>query len=66
MTGETKHATHFLFNLGRTVANGKSTVSKMYQRVLPIYWAEISKDTFSFKNKANQKDLYNYQTSRFI
>ena len=46
--------------------NGKSTVSKMYQRVPPIYWAEISKDTVSSKNKGNQKDLYNYQTSRFI
>ena len=38
----------------------------MCKRVLPIYWAEISKDTFSSKNKANQNDLYNYQTSRFI
>ena len=66
MTGETKYSTNYLFNLGRTAANGKSTVSKMYKRVLPIYWAEISKDTFSSKNKANHKDLYNYQTSRFI
>ena len=66
MTGETKYSTNFLFNLGRNAANGKSTVSKIYQRLLPLYRAEISKDTFSYKNKANQKDFYNYQTSRFI
>ena len=66
MTGETKYLTNFQFNLGRTAANGKSTISKMYQRVLRIYWAKISIDTFSSKNKANQKDVYNYQTSRYI
>ena len=66
MTGETKYSLNFLFNLGRSAANGKSTISKMNQRVLPIYWAEISKDTFSSKNKANQKDRFNYQTSRHI
>ena len=66
MVGETKYSTNFLFNIGKTAANGKSMISIMYQRVLPIYFAEISKDTFSFQNKANQNDLYNNQTSRFI
>ena len=51
MTGETKYSTNFLFNVGRSAANGKRIISKMYQRVLPIYWDEICKDTFSSKNK---------------
>ena len=38
----------------------------MNQKVLPTYWAEIFKDAFSSKNKANHKDLYNYQTSWHI
>ena len=33
ITGETKYATNFLFNLGRLAANGKSTISKMYQKI---------------------------------
>ena len=56
MTNETKYATNFLFNLERFAAHGKSTILKMYLRLLSIYWAEISKDAFSFKNKANQND----------
>ena len=55
MTVETKYSTNFLFNLGRTAPYGKSTISKMYQRVRLIYWEEISKDIFSSKNKDNQK-----------
>ena len=66
MTGKTKYATHFLFNLGRSASNGESTISKMYQRVLPIYWAEISKDALSYKTKTNQNDLHQYQKARHI
>ena len=34
MTGDTFFNTNFLFNLGQSAANGKSTISHMYQKVL--------------------------------
>ena len=30
----------------------------MYQKVLPIYWDQNSKNKFNSKNKSNQKDTY--------
>ena len=66
MRGETKYATNFLYNLTRSAANGKSTASKIYPNVLPIYWAEISKDAFKSKNKFHHKKFFNYRTSRHI
>ena len=66
MTGDIKYTTNFLFNLGRLAANGKSTITNMYRKVLPIYWDQISKDTFNSKIKSNQKDMYKYKTARHI
>ena len=66
MTGEIRYANNFLFNLGRLAANGKSTITHMYRKVLPLYWTQISKDTFNSKNKSNNKDLYNYQNKRHV
>ena len=64
MTGDTFFNTNFLCNLGQSVANGKSTISHMYQKVLPIYWDEIGPNTFNYKNKNNHKSLFKYQTAR--
>ena len=50
MTGEIKYSTNFLFNLGRKHKMVKVLLSHMYQKVLPLYWDKISKNTFSYKN----------------
>ena len=66
MSGDTFFNTNFLFNLGQSAANGKSTISHMYQKVLPTYSDEIGPDTFNFKNKNNYKSLFKYQTASHL
>ena len=66
MTGVVKYRTNFLFNLGKTAANGKSTITNIYKAVLPLYWTQINKDTFSTKNKANQKEISKFRNKRHI
>ena len=61
MTGVVKYRTNFLFNWGKAAANGKSTITNMYKPVLPLYWTQINKDTFSTKNKANQKEISKFR-----
>ena len=66
MKGDTFFNTNFLFNLGESAANGESTISHMYQKVLLISWDEISPETFNSKNKNNHKSLNKYQTAKHI
>ena len=66
MTVDTFFNTNFLFKLGLSAATGKSTISHMYQKVLPIYLDEIGPDTFNFKNKYNHKYLFKFQTARHL
>ena len=58
MTGDTCFNSNFLFNLKQSAANGKSIISHMYQKVLPLYCDEIGPDTFNYKNKNNHKSLF--------
>ena len=63
MTKVVKYRTNFLFNIGKAAANGKSTISNMYNAVLPLYWTQINKDTFNIKNKANQTEISKFQNT---
>ena len=38
----------------------------MYKAVLPLYWNQINKNTFSTKNKANQKKISQFQNKRHV
>ena len=62
MTGDTFFNNNLLFNLTQFTANRKSTISHMYQRVLPIYSDEIGPDTFNYKSKNNHKSFFKYST----
>ena len=64
MTEVVKYRTNFLFNLGKEAQNGKSTITNMYNVVLPLYWSQINIDTFSTKNKSNQNEIFKYQNKR--
>ena len=66
MTGVVKYRTNILFNLGKAAANCKSTITNMYKAVLPLYWTQINKDTFSTKNKAKQKEISKFQNKRHV
>ena len=66
MTGVVKYRTNLLFNLGKTAANGKSTITNMYKAVLPLYWTQINKNIFTTKNKANQKEVSKFRNKRHV
>ena len=61
-----KYRTNFLFNLGKAAANGQSTITNMYKVVLPLYWTQINKDTFSTKNQANKKEISKFRNKSHI
>ena len=66
MTGVVKYWTDFLFNLGKAAAYGKSTITNMYKVVLPLYWTQINKDTFSTKHQANQKEISKFRKNIYF
>ena len=60
MTEVVKYRNNFLFNFNKAAANGKSTITNMYNVVWPLYLTQINKDTFRTKNQANQKEIFKY------
>ena len=65
MTGDTFFNTNFLFNLGQSAANGKSTISYMYQKVLAYIGMKLVLILLIIKIKIIES-LFKYQTGRHL
>ncbi len=65
ITGET-NMQKLLFIIGHTASNGKSTISRIYEKVFPNYFVQLDKRTFNEDYTKSHKQLMEIKYKRYI